>query len=154
MQATEAVDRPRTMFGHVLGLPIMIALKVWEIFSYQGMRAFLIFYLIAPLTYSAAGRTVPRHLQGVVTGLLLLSFAFGNLCAGWLVALAAIPAGTAASDTATIYGRYFTIMAGIGGIAAVFSLVLGRIFGPGPDQAIPSSSGKVKALVMPASIEK
>ncbi len=37
----------RTMFGHPLGLFLLFCVEMWERFSYYGMRALLVLYLIA-----------------------------------------------------------------------------------------------------------
>jgi len=38
--------------GHPAGAGVLVGLKTWELFSYQGMRAFLVFYLIGSFALS------------------------------------------------------------------------------------------------------
>jgi proton-dependent oligopeptide transporter, POT family len=42
-------------FGHPRGLSTLFFTEMWERFSYYGMRAFLLYYLVAP---AAAGATM------------------------------------------------------------------------------------------------
>ena len=43
-------DTDRAFFGHPRGLVILFFTEMWERFSYYGMRAFLILYMVAPAT--------------------------------------------------------------------------------------------------------
>jgi proton-dependent oligopeptide transporter, POT family len=42
-------------FGHPRGLSTLFFTEMWERFSYYGMRAFLIFYMVAPVTAGGLG---------------------------------------------------------------------------------------------------
>lgn len=100
--------------------------------------------MIAPLAYAAVGRIVPRRLEGVGTGLLLLSFAAGNLCAGGLATLAAAPPNASRAALSGLYGRYFVVVAAIGVVASLCALGLKAVMGPASYSA---SSGNENAEV-------
>ncbi len=40
-------DKDRAFFGHPAGLSTLFFTEMWERFSYYGMRAFIILYLVA-----------------------------------------------------------------------------------------------------------
>ena len=47
--STAVAPRPqRTFFGHPAGLSTLFFTEFWERFSYYGMRALLVLYLVAP----------------------------------------------------------------------------------------------------------
>jgi len=46
----------RTFLGHPLGLTTLATTELWERFSFYGMRAILVLYLIAPTTQIGAPR--------------------------------------------------------------------------------------------------
>ena len=48
MSAVEAPATTRTFFGHPAGLSTLFFTEFWERFSYYGMRALLVLYLVAP----------------------------------------------------------------------------------------------------------
>src|SRR5512143_4183709 len=57
--AATATDRPpvlddRALFGHPRGLALLFAVEMWERFSYYGMRAILVLYLVNALHWDAA----------------------------------------------------------------------------------------------------
>src|SRR3982751_5822695 len=57
-----AVSEPRThddhaFFGHPRGLATLFFTEMWERFSYYGMRAFLILYMVAPASAGGLGFT-------------------------------------------------------------------------------------------------
>lgn len=82
---------------------------------------------IAPLVYSLPGRIVPRHMEGIAMGLLLLTFAIGNLLAGALAIHAAVPVGADLAHVRTIYAGFFLLPLGLAALAVVGSLSLRRI---------------------------
>jgi len=68
--------------GHPAGLAVLISLKVWELFSYQGMRAFLVFYLIEAF---ALGDAQAAMMFGSYAALVLATSVLGGYCADrWL----------------------------------------------------------------------
>ena len=56
MQDTTLAAKPDTgFFGHPRGLSTLFFTEMWERFSYYGMRAFLILYMVAPATSGGLG---------------------------------------------------------------------------------------------------
>ena len=56
VQQTSLATPPDTgFFGHPRGLSTLFFTEMWERFSYYGMRAFLIFYMVAPVTAGGLG---------------------------------------------------------------------------------------------------
>ena len=54
MAATETAG-DRSFFGHPFGLCILFFTEMWERFSYYGMRALLLLYMVAPLDKGGLG---------------------------------------------------------------------------------------------------
>ena len=46
MSSVSPVRKPRTLFGHPLGLYVLFFTEMWERFSFYGMRALLVLYMI------------------------------------------------------------------------------------------------------------
>jgi proton-dependent oligopeptide transporter, POT family len=67
----------KTFFGHPRGLGVLFAAEMWERFSYYGMRAILVLYMVHVLKYPDAQAT---HVYGWYTGLVW----FTPLVGGWL----------------------------------------------------------------------
>ena len=67
----------RALFGHPRGLGLLFCTEMWERFSYYGMRALLILYLVNALGWSTARAA---NLYGTYTGLVY----FTPLLGGWL----------------------------------------------------------------------
>ena len=63
--------------AHPRGLYVLFATEMWERFSYYGMRALLVLYLVNQMRYS---RIDAQNLYGIYTGLVYLTPIFG----GWL----------------------------------------------------------------------
>jgi proton-dependent oligopeptide transporter, POT family len=56
VQQTSLATPPDTgFFGHPRGLSTLFFTEMWERFSYYGMRAFLILYMVAPVTAGGLG---------------------------------------------------------------------------------------------------
>jgi POT family proton-dependent oligopeptide transporter len=47
--------RYRTFFGHPRGLATLFMTEMWERFSFYGMRALLVLYLVAPVSRGGLG---------------------------------------------------------------------------------------------------
>ncbi len=85
--ATTTLDRPpvlddQSLFGHPKGLGLLFVVEMWERFSYYGMRALLVLYLVNQLEWSISEAT---HLYGVYTGLVYLTPLFGGYLADRLI---------------------------------------------------------------------
>ena len=63
--------------AHPRGLYVLFATEMWERFSYYGMRALLVLYLVNALGYN---RIDAQNLYGIYTGLVYLTPIFG----GWI----------------------------------------------------------------------
>src|SRR3954469_1652109 len=46
------IQSSRSMFGHPIGLTVLVATEIWERFAYYGMRALLILYMTQQLLLS------------------------------------------------------------------------------------------------------
>lgn len=53
--STNTVVKQKELFGHPVGLYVLFFTEMWERFSYYGMRAILVLYLVAQTTDSNAG---------------------------------------------------------------------------------------------------
>lgn len=96
-----STDRPgHTFLGHPTGLFLLFLVEMWERFSYYGMRALLVLYLVSPLTGmnnppagAASGFNPGRGwsdasastLYGWYTGLAYLLPIFGGIIADKLI---------------------------------------------------------------------
>src|SRR2546427_5909545 len=74
-------------FGHPRGLSTLFFTEMWERFSYYGMKAFLIFYMTAPVAAGGLAFDVERagHLFGFYTGSVWAASIGGGLVADWLL---------------------------------------------------------------------
>src|SRR5262249_44282671 len=95
--------RPRDLFGHPRGLTFLFATEMWERFSYYGMRALLVLYMVKYLLHPEhAGDVIglaalkhaleamfgplelqpfSSHIYGLYTGLVYLTPLFGGIIA-------------------------------------------------------------------------
>src|SRR5437667_8766112 len=74
-----SLSRPEpTTEGHPAALPTIFFTEMWERFSYYGMRALLVLYLVNALGYRRADALV---LYGMYTGLVYLSPLVGGYLA-------------------------------------------------------------------------
>lgn len=75
--------------GHPRGLFVLFLVEMWERFSYYGMRALLVLYLIAPLSGANPGRgwskEAASNLYGWYTGMAYLLPILGGLIADKLI---------------------------------------------------------------------
>ena len=74
-----ALDETRAddLFGHPRGLYVLFFTEMWERFSYYGMRALLVYYMVKQLMIP---HTQASEIYGWYTGLVYLTPVFG----GWL----------------------------------------------------------------------
>ena len=63
-RALQPATPDRGFFGHPRGLSTLFFTEMWERFSYYGMRAFLILYMVAPVSRRRA-RVWPTAKAGV-----------------------------------------------------------------------------------------
>ena len=74
---TESSPSAASSTAHPRGLYVLFATEMWERFSYYGMRALLVLYLVNALGYK---RTDALEMYGIYTGLVYLTPIFG----GWI----------------------------------------------------------------------
>jgi POT family proton-dependent oligopeptide transporter len=75
-------SRPQTWFGQPRGLTILFLTEMWEIFSYYGMRALLVYYMTKQLMI---GQERASLIYGSYTAMAYLTPIFGGLIADrWL----------------------------------------------------------------------
>ncbi|MEL7720374.1 oligopeptide:H+ symporter [Citromicrobium bathyomarinum] len=73
-----AISRPKEeVFGHPKGLYVLFFAEMWERFSYYGMRALLVLYLVKHWLYSDGGASL---IYGAYTSLVYITPVLG----GWL----------------------------------------------------------------------
>jgi POT family proton-dependent oligopeptide transporter len=85
--ATTATDRPpvlddRALLGHPRGLGLLFITEMWERFSYYGMRAILVLYLVNALKWDTAHAA---NLYGTYTMLVFLTPVIGGYLADWYI---------------------------------------------------------------------
>jgi proton-dependent oligopeptide transporter, POT family len=68
----------RAFFGHPRGLSLLFLIEMWERFSYYGMRALLVLYMVHVLKWTDARAD---NLYGSYTGLTFLTPLFGGYLA-------------------------------------------------------------------------
>ncbi|MFT3787314.1 MAG: peptide MFS transporter [Tepidisphaeraceae bacterium] len=83
-------ERPQRLFlNHPTGLFVLFLVEMWERFSYYGMRALLVLYLIALPSGSNPGRGMTKEaasdLYGVYTGMAYLLPILGGIIADKLI---------------------------------------------------------------------
>jgi len=77
-----AAPRDTSFFGHPRGLSTLFFLELWERFSYYGMRAFLILYMVHPLGFNDAHA---GRIYGNYTSSAWAAAVFGGILADrWL----------------------------------------------------------------------
>ena len=104
VQAREGIPvRTPDLFGHPRGLTFLFATEMWERFSYYGMRAILVLYMVRTLLLPGHAEAVigldalkhgfemlvgplgpqplSSHIYGLYTGLVYLTPLFGGLLA-------------------------------------------------------------------------
>src|SRR5690348_4578577 len=75
-------DRDKAFFGHPAGLSTLFFTEMWERFSYYGMRAILIYYLVAPRDKGGIGLSEAD--SGLVWGLFIAWAYLLSLPGGWI----------------------------------------------------------------------
>ncbi len=85
VNAADALDRG--FFGHPRGLSTLFFTEMWERFSYYGMRAFLILYMVAPAAAGGLGFTDAHaaSIYGTYTGSAWAAAILGGLVADRLL---------------------------------------------------------------------
>jgi POT family proton-dependent oligopeptide transporter len=72
----------RSFFGHPRGLSTLFFTEMWERFSYYGMRALLILFMVAPTARGGLGFSTSK--AGAIYGLYTAMIYLFSLPGGWL----------------------------------------------------------------------
>jgi POT family proton-dependent oligopeptide transporter len=145
MSTTAIPVHERQLFGHPTGLYILFFTEMWERFSYYGMRALFVLFLVAETTSSNAGfgwtNEEALALYGTYTMLVYLASVPGGWIADRLLgqrktvmlggALLCIGHGVLAfnSEIAFYIGCLFIIL-GVGGLKPNISSMVGGLYKP------------------------
>ena len=81
-QRFDPVRDDRSLLGHPRGLGLLFVTEMWERFSYYGMRAILVLYLVNALRWDTARAA---HLYGTYTMLVYLTPLVGGYLADRLI---------------------------------------------------------------------
>jgi POT family proton-dependent oligopeptide transporter len=141
--ATAAVAAPASadtaFFGHPRGLRLIFVVEMWERFSYYGMRALLVLYLVNALRWDAARAA---SLYGTYTMAVYLTPLVGGYLAdrfigtrrSLLLGGAIIAAGhfaLALPGMASFYAGLTLIVVGTGFFKPNASTIVGQLYAPG-----------------------
>jgi len=161
--AATSYDKPpnqamddRRFLGHPRGLGLLFIVEMWERFSYYGMRALLVLYLVNALRWDPARASL---LYGAYTGSVYLTPVFGGWLAdrllgtrrslvigGLVIALghflmafgpSAVGVGAASPGTAAMLPFYvglICVVIGTGFFKPNVSTMVGQLYNPGDDR--------------------
>ncbi len=133
----------RTIFGHPRGLATLFMTEMWERFSFYGMRAILVLFLVAPTSDGGLGLSLPEAtgVYGIYDALVYVAAMPG----GWvadrvlgarrtvLLGGVVISAGhflMLAPGTASIVGGLGLVVCGTGLLKPNVSTMVGALYGP------------------------
>jgi POT family proton-dependent oligopeptide transporter len=141
--AAAAMDT-RGIGGHPAGLTTLFLTELWERFSYYGMRAILVLFMVAPIADGGLGFDTVQasSLYGTYTmAVYLLALPGGFLADHWLGQRRAVLTGAfimaagqfvlAVHSQATFYAGLAMIAVGTGLLKPNISALVGRLYGPG-----------------------
>jgi POT family proton-dependent oligopeptide transporter len=72
----------KSFFGHPSGLFVLFMTELWERFSYYGMRAILLLFMVAPLAQGGLG--LPDAQAAAIYGAYTGSVYFSTIPGGWI----------------------------------------------------------------------
>jgi len=137
--AAPAAGADRAFLGHPRGLGLLFVVEMWERFSFYGMRALLVLYLVNALGWATADAT---GLYGTYTSLVYLTPLLGGWLADrWLGTRRAMILGgltiaaghftMAVPGMAPFYAGLALIVAGTGLFKPNVSTQVGELYAPG-----------------------
>jgi len=151
----QAMD-DRRFLGHPRGLGLLFLVEMWERFSYYGMRALLVLYLVNAMRWDPARASL---LYGAYTGSVYLTPVFGGWLAdrilgtrrslvigGLIIALghfllafgpSPVAAGAASPGAAAMLPFYLgliCVVIGTGFFKPNVSTMVGQLYNPGDDR--------------------
>ncbi|HMJ04567.1 MAG TPA: peptide MFS transporter [Conexibacter sp.] len=113
----------RTVFGHPRGLATLFMTEMWERFSFYGMRAILVLFLVAPTSDGGLGLSLPEAtgVYGIYDALVYVAAMPG----GWVADRLLGARRTVMLGGVVISAGHFLMLApGIGGIVGGLGLVV------------------------------
>lgn len=128
-------------FGHPRGLSTLFFTEMWERFSYYGMRALLILFMVAPV--SEGGLGFDTATGGAIYGLYVSMVYMTTLPGGWIadrligpqravlyggILIAAGHFSMAVPSLATFYIGLLLIVLGTGLLKGNVSVIVGRLY--------------------------
>src|SRR6187402_794176 len=134
----------RAFFGHPRALSTLFFTEMWERFSYYGMRALLLLYMVAPL--SAGGLGFSDSDGGAIYGLYTSMVYLATLPGGWIadrligprravlyggLLIASGHFSMAFSSLSTFYLGLFLIVVGTGLLKGNVSVIVGKLYAQG-----------------------
>ncbi len=141
------MDSSQSFFGHPKGLSTLFFTEMWERFSYYGMRAILLLYMVAPL--QEGGMALDTKTSGAIYGLYTMFVYLLSLPGGWLAdkffglrksvfyggcIIAAGHFCMAIPSTETFFTGLLLIVIGTGMLKPTISSMVGELYPPS-DQA-------------------
>ncbi len=133
----------RGFFGHPSGLSTLFFTEMWERFSFYGMRAILILFMVAPVTEGGLGMPVPQAgaVQGTYTAMVYMMTMAGGWFADKLLGLrrsvfwggVLIMCGhisLAFPGLGTFYGGLLLVVLGTGLLKGNVSAMVGQLYAP------------------------
>ncbi len=134
----------RAFFGHPRGLSTLFFTEMWERFSYYGMRALLMLFMVTPLAEGGLG--FDTGTAGAVYGLYTSMVYMATLPGGWVadrligqrsavfwggVIIASGHFSMAFPSLATFYLGLFLIVIGTGLLKGNVSVIVGKLYQQG-----------------------
>jgi proton-dependent oligopeptide transporter, POT family len=149
LMTTSSLDKQSQLFGHPVGLFVLFMTELWERFSYYGMRAILVLFLVSEVTGDNPGygwaNGQALALYGWYTMLVYLASIPGGILADRMLGakkavmvgglLLCIGHGILAVDH--IYAFYTglgLIIAGVGCLKPNISTMVGGLYPPGDER--------------------
>jgi POT family proton-dependent oligopeptide transporter len=138
LRTVDWVRQDRSLLGHPRGLGLLFVTEMWERFSYYGMRAILVLYLVNALRWDTARAA---HLYGTYTMLVYLTPLVGGYLSDRLIGTrrslvaggAVIALGhfaLAFEGMASFYAGLGLIIAGTGLFKPNVSTMVGQMYRP------------------------
>ncbi|MDH5397166.1 MAG: peptide MFS transporter [Cyclobacteriaceae bacterium] len=133
-------------FGHPAGLFTLFFTEMWERFSYYGMRAILMLFMVAKLAEENSGLGVSAENAGAIYGLYTASVYLLTLPGGWLadnifgqrkaiwyggIIIMLGHISLAIPGLATFYGGLVLVAIGTGLLKANISTIVGDLYPEG-----------------------
>jgi len=137
-------DDARPLAGHPPGLPTLFFAEMWERFSYYGMRAILVLFMVAPAAQGGLGFSTvdAASLYGTYTMLVYMASVAGGLIADRLlgasrsvlvggIIIACGHFSMAAHSLSFFYTGLGLIVIGTGLLKPNISTIVGSLYAPG-----------------------